>query len=214
MPWRASASMAKAPRDSRPGLVEKRQIGSHQLKDFARVGALWTRALDVDSAAKLVRQRSLHSIDDKPALDPEDNMPKDRHSARRTDVASHPSSGDRIGLEKSCERGTPLPRVEVQRPTQDVADHRLWGKFVALDLGGLTRPAREKRDERTQDFAGATEALACDLNDRIWPTGFAQLVEYGSRFSPPAHEAGRASIRSKGVPQRQRPLMDGPPGRS
>jgi hypothetical protein len=149
-------------------------------------------------------------MDDKPALDPEDDMPKEGHSACRTDIAPHPSSGDRIGLEKSRERGTPLSRIDVQRPTRDIADHLLTWEFVALDSCGGARLAREKRDEWTQDFAGAPEALACDLNDRMGPTGFAQLVEREPRFSTPARKAGRPSIRTKGVPESQRPLMDGP----
>ena len=50
---------------SDPSLVEQGQIASHQVEGFGRVGVLWTRALDVSLAAKLVRQRPRHSIDDK-----------------------------------------------------------------------------------------------------------------------------------------------------
>jgi hypothetical protein len=58
-------------------LVELGQIASHQVEDFGRVGVLWTRALDVSLAAKLIRQRPRHSIDDKPVLDPEDDVPEE-----------------------------------------------------------------------------------------------------------------------------------------
>jgi hypothetical protein len=51
------------------------QSASHQVEDFGRVGVLWTRALDVSLAAKLVRQRPRQPIDDKAAFDPEDDMP-------------------------------------------------------------------------------------------------------------------------------------------
>ena len=48
----------------------------------------------------------------------------------------------------------------------------------------------------------------------VRPTGFAQVVEHHSGFSAPAHEGRPISIRSEGVPERQRPLVDGPlPGR-
>ena len=93
---RTSEGMAKAPHRCRPDLVEKRQIAPHEFEDFGRVGTLWTRALDVDLAAKLVGQRPPHSIDDKPALHPEDYVPEEGYSARRTDVALYPSSGGRV----------------------------------------------------------------------------------------------------------------------
>jgi hypothetical protein len=40
-------------------------------------------------------------MDDKPAFHPEDDQLEKGHSARRTDVAPHPSSGGRISLEKT-----------------------------------------------------------------------------------------------------------------
>lgn len=166
------------------GLVQQGQIGSRQFEDFGRVGALWTRALDVDLAAKLVRQRPPHSIDDKPALDPEDDVPEEGHSARRTDVAPYPSSGGRIGLEKTRERSTALSRIEVNRPGGDVADHLLWRKYVGLKLGGLTRLAGQKRDQRAQHYAGAPEPFTRDFDDRMRPTGFTQVVEHKRRFTP------------------------------
>jgi hypothetical protein len=94
-------------RHSDPSLVEQRQIASHQVEDFGRVGVLWTRALDVGLAAKLVRQWPPHSIDDKPALDPKGDMPEEGHSARGTDVAPYPSSSGHISLEKTRERSAP-----------------------------------------------------------------------------------------------------------
>jgi hypothetical protein len=54
-----------------PGLVEKEQIVSQQFEDLGRVRAGGTRALEIVLAAKLVRQRPSHSIDDKPTFDPE-----------------------------------------------------------------------------------------------------------------------------------------------
>ena len=49
-----------------------------------------------------------------------------RKDTRRawTDVAPYPSSGGRIGLEKTSERSTALPRVDVQRPAGTSPDHR------------------------------------------------------------------------------------------
>jgi hypothetical protein len=41
-----------------------------------------------------------------------DLMPKEVHAARRTEAAPRPSSGGRIGLEKTRERGTALPRID------------------------------------------------------------------------------------------------------
>jgi hypothetical protein len=78
-------------------------IASQQVEDVGGVGALWTRALEVGLATKLVRQRPPHSIDDEPAFHLEDDVPKKGHSTRQTDVASYPSSGGRIGLEKTRE---------------------------------------------------------------------------------------------------------------
>jgi hypothetical protein len=77
-------------------------IASQQVEDVGGVGALWTRALEVGLATKLVRQRP-PSIDDEPAFRLEDGVPKKGHSTRQTDAASHPSSGGRIGLEKTRE---------------------------------------------------------------------------------------------------------------
>ena len=62
------ATLASLSRDRSP---------SHQVEDFGRVGVLWTRALDVSLAAKLIGQRPSHSIDDQAALDPEDDMPEE-----------------------------------------------------------------------------------------------------------------------------------------
>ena len=119
------------------GLIQPRYIVSQEFEDFRGVGAPSTRALYVDLAAKLLGERPPHSIDNKPALDPEDDVPKEGHSTRRTNVAAHPAGGERIGLEKTRERGTALPRIDVQRPARDIADHLLRREFVALKLGGL-----------------------------------------------------------------------------
>jgi hypothetical protein len=90
-----------APRRSHygnPNLVKQWYIVSHESEDFSRVRAVATRAFIIDLAAKLVSERPPHSIDHKPALDPEDDMPEEGHAARWTDVASYPSSGSRVGL--------------------------------------------------------------------------------------------------------------------
>ena len=203
--------MVRAPRNSHPGPVEDGQIGSHQFEDFGRIGAVGTRALEVDLAAKLVRQWPPHSIDDKTALDPEDDMPKEGHSARWLDVAPHPSSGGCIGFEKTRERGTPLPRIDVQRPAWDASDPRLWRQVVTVHPGRLTWLSGQKRSQWAQRFAGAPEPLPHDLDDRMRPTGFTQVVEHEPGLTAPAHEAGRASIRSERVPEGQRPLLDRPP---
>jgi hypothetical protein len=118
--------MAKARRDGRPSLVEKGQIGLHQVEDVGGVGALWTRALDVGLPAKFVRHRPPHSIGDKAALDPEDDVPVGRHSARWTDIASHPLGGGGPGLEKTRERSAALPRIEVNRPGGDAYKEVRW----------------------------------------------------------------------------------------
>ena len=62
---------------SDPSLVEQGQIVSHQVEGFGCVGAAAARALLIDLAAKLVSRRPSHSIDDKAALDPEDDMPEE-----------------------------------------------------------------------------------------------------------------------------------------
>jgi len=129
--------MGEASCNRRPNLVQDRQIGPSQFQDFGRVGAVWTRALEVGLAAEIVRQRPPHSIDDKPALDSEDDVPEERHPAQGPDATSHPSGGGRVGFEKARERSPALPRVDVKRPARDVTDHRLGREFVALDPGGL-----------------------------------------------------------------------------
>ena len=95
---------------------------------------------------KLLGERPPHSIGDKPAFNPEDDMPAEGHSARRTNVAAHPAGGERIGLEKTRERGAALTRTEVNRLARDIADHLLWREFVALKLGGLALCTGQKRD--------------------------------------------------------------------
>jgi hypothetical protein len=77
------------------GLIQPRYIVSQEFEDFRGVGAPSTRALYVDLAAKLLGERPPHSIGDKAALDPEDDVPNEGHSTRRTDV------------EKTRERGRP-----------------------------------------------------------------------------------------------------------
>jgi hypothetical protein len=76
-------------------------IASQQVEDVGGVGV--DRALEVGLATKLVRQRPPHSIDDEPAFQLEDDVPKKGHSTRQTDATSHPSSGGRNGLEKTRE---------------------------------------------------------------------------------------------------------------
>ena len=60
-------------------------------------------------------------------------------------------------------------------------------KVVALDLTRFAPFAAQKGDERAQHFAGASEPLARDLNDRMRPTSFAKAVEHKPRLSGPAH---------------------------
>jgi len=93
-------------RDS--GLIQPRYIVSHEFKDFRGVGAPSTGALDVDLAAKLLCHRPPHSIGDKAALDPEEDVPEEGYSAHRTDIASCPLGGGRIGLKKTRERSAAL----------------------------------------------------------------------------------------------------------
>ena len=147
---------------------------------------------------------------DEPAFDPEDDVAEESHPAGRPDVAAHPSRCRRVGVEKPRERGAPLPRIDVERPARDVADHDLGREVVALDPGRLALLTRQKRDQRAQHFAGAPKPFARDLDDGMRPTGFAQVVEHKSGLPAPAHEGRPPSIRSEGEPERQRPLLDGP----
>jgi hypothetical protein len=59
-------------------------------------------------AAKLLAHRPPHSIGDKAALDPEDDVPEEGYSTRRTDVAADPLSGGCIRSEKTRERSAAL----------------------------------------------------------------------------------------------------------
>ena len=93
---------------SDPRLIQPRYIASHEFEDFGRVRAIATRAFIIDLAAKLLGQRPSHSIGDKPALDPEDYVPKEGHSASRANVAPYPLSGERLSLEKTRERSAAL----------------------------------------------------------------------------------------------------------
>jgi hypothetical protein len=90
------------------GLIQPRYIVSHEFEDFRGVGPTGTRALYVDLAAKVVGERPPQSIGDKAALDPEDDVPEEGHSARRTDVASYPLGGWGPDLEKPRERSSTL----------------------------------------------------------------------------------------------------------
>ena len=165
-------------------------------------------------AAEFVRERPSHSIGDKPAFDPEDDVAEEGHPAGWPDVAPYPSRGRRIGVEKPSERGAPSREKMSSAQLGDVADHDLGREVVVLDPRRLALLTRQKRDQRAQHFVGAPEPFARDLDDGMRPTGFAQLVEHKSRLPAPAHEARPPSIRSEGEPERQRPLMDGPlPGR-
>ena len=119
------------------GLIQPRYIVSQEFEDFRGVGAPSTRALYVDLAAKLLGERPPHSIGDKAALDPEDDVPQERYSVRRTDVASYPMGGWGPDLEKPRERSSTFPRIEVNRPGGDVANHLLRGEYVALKLSVL-----------------------------------------------------------------------------
>jgi hypothetical protein len=71
------------------------------------------------------RAPKCRAADDLLMVDPEDAVPEEGHSARRTDVEPYPSSGRRIGLEKMRERCTALPRIEVNRPGGYGADRLL-----------------------------------------------------------------------------------------
>ena len=134
-----------------------------------------------------------------------------RNATRRAglNATPHPLRGGRIGVEKERERGAPLPRIYVQRPARDVADHDLGREFVVLDAGGLVPLTGQKGDQRAQHFARTTEPFPRDLDDRMRPTGFAQVVEHQSGFPAPAHEGRPPSSRSEGIPERQRPLVYG-----
>jgi hypothetical protein len=99
--------------------------------------------------------------------------------------------------------------VGVHGPAGNFADHGLRRKIVTLYQARLARLAGQKGDEWAQHFPDAPEPLARDLDDRMRPTGFAQLIENETRFPVAAHKSRRASIRSEGVPERQRPLFDG-----
>jgi hypothetical protein len=74
----------------------------HRTEDLGRVGALWTRALEVGLASKLVSQRPSYSIGDKPALDRENDMPKEGHATRRLDAAPYPLRGGCVSLEENA----------------------------------------------------------------------------------------------------------------
>jgi hypothetical protein len=73
-----------------------------------------------------------------------------RKDTRRAGAASYPSSGGCVSLEETREPGAALPCIDVQCPGRNVSDHILSREIVASDLGGLTRLAREKRDQRAQ----------------------------------------------------------------
>ena len=49
-----------------------------------------------------------------------------------------------------------------------------------------------------------------DLDNRMRPTGFAQVVKHNSGFPAPAHQGRPASICPKGKPERQCPLLERP----
>jgi hypothetical protein len=110
-PW--SWSQSRCSHHGCSGLIQLRYITPHGFEDFRGVLAFWTPALDVDLAAKFLGERPPHSIGDKATLDPEDYVPKERYSARLTDVALYPSGGERVGFEEARERCTALPRVDI-----------------------------------------------------------------------------------------------------
>jgi hypothetical protein len=90
------------------GLIQPRYIVSQEFEDFRGVGAPSTRALYVDLAAKLVGQRPPHSIDDKPALDPEDDVP--RRDTRRAGLMvprTHRAAGASVWRKRQARRGRP-----------------------------------------------------------------------------------------------------------
>ena len=102
----------------RPGIVEKRQIGTHQVDDFGGVGAVGTGTLNVRLTAELVRERPPHAIGDQPAFDPEDDVSKECHPVGWPYVAAHPSRGRRVSVEKPNERPHALHASRRQAPNR------------------------------------------------------------------------------------------------
>ena len=58
-----------------------------------------------------------------------------------------------------------LPRIEVNRPSGDVADHLLRREFVALDPGGMPLLTSQKRHKWAQHFVGAPKGVAAAVSD-------------------------------------------------
>ena len=68
-------------------------------------------------------------------------------------------------MEKTRERSAPLPRIDVERPAGNVADHDLRREFVALDPGGMPLLTSQKRHEWAQHFVGAPKGVAAAVSD-------------------------------------------------
>ncbi len=188
-----SVSTPRCSHQGDPGLVEKGYILSDQVEDVRSVRVVGTRALDVSLARKLVSERPPHSIDDKPTLDPEDDVLKEAHSACLTDVATYPSSGGRIGLEKTRERSTALPRIEVNRPARDIADHLLLREFVALKLSGRALFTGQKRDQRAIVVKAISNSSSCNLSKPTTPgEGAGHSISLPARLDEIARENGVA----------------------
>ena len=168
------------------------------------------RALDVALTAEFVRQRPAQSIDDQPAFDAKNDMAEEGDPTGRSDIGPYPSGGGGISFEKAGESGPSLARMDVHGPAGNPANHGLRREIVVSYLTWFARFAGQKGDERAQHVAAAPEPLARDLDNRMRPPGFAQIVEDKPWLSRPAHKGRWASIRSKGVPEGQRALLDGP----
>ena len=128
----------------------------------------------------------------------------------RFDIGPYPSGGGGIGFEKAGERGPSLARMDVHGPAGNPADRGFRREIVVSYLNWFAGFAGQKGDERAQHAAAAPEPFARDLDNRMRLPGFTQVVEDKPWLSVPAHKARRASICSKGIPERQRPLLDGP----
>jgi len=156
-------------------LIEARNVLAHEVKDVGSVAALRPRAFDVPFPPKPITQGPPHATIDKAALDAKHHVAEERHATGRPHMMAKPSRGCGVRLDEPRQRGAALPRIEVVRPTWDVADDGFGRELIGLLAHRVGQLARQQRNDRAQQFACAAIAPARDRYNTVRPACLAQL---------------------------------------